>query len=96
MKCDVCSKEKLFLHLVGKNSVCTECIAKHTVFKEVKHSSEARLRKALRAFDIKSFEELKNIKAFQLENLERMPIKRKKTVKYKKVNIVDDDYFTLI
>ena len=35
-------------------------------------------------FDIHSFEELKNIKEYQIEELENHPVKSKQTVKYKK------------
>lgn len=59
---------------------------KHTLFKELRLSDESRLRKALRAFDINCFNDLKNIKEHQLELLENGKIqeKSKQTVKYKK------------
>ncbi len=85
MICDVCKKDLTFLYFIGKNAVCNKCIAKHTVFKEVKVSEDALLRKALRAFEIKSFEDLKKITFSQLDKLAMGLIKEKKkqTVKYK-------------
>lgn len=86
MKCDICDKEFSFLYFIGKSNVCNKCIAKHTVFKEVRHSEDALLRKAMRAFEIKSFDDLKKITNFQLDELEMGNIKDKKTktFKYKK------------
>jgi len=86
MKCDVCNKEFMFLYFIGKSNVCNKCIGKHTVFKEVKVSEDALLRKALRTFEVKSFEDLKQITNTQLDELEMGMIKQKKaqTVKYKK------------
>ncbi|MBN2422333.1 hypothetical protein JXB41_03835 [Candidatus Woesearchaeota archaeon] len=83
MQCDICKKNYLFLHFVGKDNVCNNCIAKYTVFKEIKTTSEARLKKALRAFDINSFEDLKNIKEHQLEKLENQALPKKAKVTYK-------------
>ena len=66
MKCYVCDKELNFLYFVGKDNVCNKCIAKHTVFKEVKVSEDILLRKALRSFEIKGFEgKDKAIEAFK-------------------------------
>lgn len=86
MKCDICNKDYSFLNFIGRDNVCNNCIAKHTVFKEVKHSEETLLRKAMRAYDIKNFDELKNIKEWQKEELAEGNVrnKRKKTFKYKK------------
>ncbi|MBD3202777.1 hypothetical protein GF327_00650 [Candidatus Woesearchaeota archaeon] len=95
MKCTNCSKDKLFLHLIGKDSICAKCIVKHTVFKEVAESSEARLRKALRVFDVRSFEELKKVKDYSYEELKKMKPKRQNTVKYKKKKKDDDGLFLI-
>ncbi|MEM2131085.1 MAG: hypothetical protein QXR96_01045 [Candidatus Woesearchaeota archaeon] len=86
MKCDVCKKEYMFLYFIGKDNVCHKCIAKHTVFKEVGESEDALLRKALRAFEVKSFEDLKKITSIQAEELALGIIKEKnkQTIKYKK------------
>ena len=86
MNCDICKKELTFLYFIGKNNVCNKCIAKYTVFKEVRVSEDALLRKALRAFDIKSFRDLQEIKDWQLDDLAMGMIKEKnsQTVKYKK------------
>jgi len=99
MKCDSCGKEIMFLYFIGKSNVCNKCIAKHTVFKEVKVSEDAILRKALRAFDIKNFDDLKKITNAQLDKLSMGLIKQKskQTVKYKKnqnsaVKVDDGDY----
>ena len=99
MKCDSCGKEIMFLYFIGKSNVCNKCIAKHTVFKEVKVSEDAILRKALRAFDIKNFDDLKKITNAQLDKLSMglIKLKSKQTVKYKKnqnsaVKVDDGDY----
>ncbi len=82
MRCDICSKDFLFLNFIGKDNVCTNCIARHTVFKEIKTVGEARLKKALRVFPVRSFEDLKMIKEHEVEDVEKMP--DKETVKVKK------------
>jgi hypothetical protein len=86
MKCDSCNKELTFLYFIGKDNVCHRCIARNTVFKEVGESEDAILRKALRAFEIKCFDDLKNITAMQADDLAMGLIKEKnaQTVKYKK------------
>src|SRR3972149_285935 len=86
MRCDVCNKEITFLYFIGKNNVCHRCIAKNTVFKEVGESEDTILRKALRAFDIKCFDDLKQVTAKQADDLAMGFIreKNKQTVKYKK------------
>jgi len=86
MKCDICNKEFTFLYFIGRSNVCNKCIAKYTVFKEVRYSEDAMLKKALRAFDIKSFDELKAIKEWQLDELAigNIKEKRKQSFKYKK------------
>ena len=86
MKCDSCNKDITFLYFIGKDNVCGKCIAKHTVFKEVKESEDTLLRKALRTFDIKSFDDLKKITASQADDLAMGLIKEKnkQTIKYKK------------
>ncbi len=85
MICDSCNKDITFLYFIGKSAVCNKCIGKHTVFKEVKASEDALLRKALRAFEIKSFDDLKKITYAQLDDLVMGNIKQKskQTVKYK-------------
>lgn len=99
MKCDSCDKEFMFLYFVGKDNVCNKCIAKHTVFKEVKVSEDALLRRAMRAFEVDNFEDLKNITDHQLDKLHMGQIKEKskQTIKYKKnngsaVKVDDGDY----
>ncbi|MBT3720313.1 hypothetical protein HN789_05495 [archaeon] len=99
MKCYVCDKELNFLYFVGKDNVCNKCIAKHTVFKEVKVSEDILLRKALRSFEIKGFEDLKNISYADVDKLAHGQIKEKskQTVKFKKnkvsaVSVDDGDY----
>jgi len=86
MICDECGKELMFLYFIGKSNVCHKCIGKFTVFKEVKVSEDALLRKALRAFEINDFEDLKAITDSQLDELAMGNIKEKnaQTVKYKK------------
>ncbi len=86
MKCDKCSKEMTFLYFIGKSNVCNKCIAKYTVFKEVKESEDALLRKALRAFRIKTFDDLAKISYAELDMLKMGLVKQKKsqTFKYKK------------
>jgi hypothetical protein len=86
MKCDSCNKEFMFLYFIGINNVCNKCVAKHTVFKEVKVSEDGLLRRAMRAFEIKSFDDLKQITYHQLDKLKMGAIKEKniKTFKYKK------------
>ena len=86
MKCDSCKKELTFLYFIGKDNVCHRCIARNTVFKEVGESEDALLRKALRAFEIKSFDDLKKVTAMQADDLAMGMIKEKnkQTVKYKK------------
>ena len=84
MRCDICNKDYMFLHFIGRDNVCTNCIAKHTVFREIKTTSEARLKKALRAFEINSFEDLKNITEYQIEEIENKPNLKKETIKLKK------------
>jgi hypothetical protein len=86
MKCDSCKKELTFLYFIGKDNVCHRCIAKHTVFKEVGESEDTLLRKALRSFEIKCFDDLKKITAKQADDLAMGFIKEKntQTVKYKK------------
>lgn len=88
MNCDICKKEYMFLYFIGKDNVCHKCISKHTVFKEVGESEDALLRKALRAFDIKNFDDLKKITQKKAEDLALGIIKEKKkqTIKYKKNN----------
>jgi len=78
----------MFLYFIGKSNVCNKCIAKHTVFKEVRESEEALLRKALRTFDIKNFDDLKKITNAQVDKLSMglIKAKSKKTVKFKKNN----------
>ncbi|MCM2324862.1 MAG: hypothetical protein NDI94_00215 [Candidatus Woesearchaeota archaeon] len=96
MKCDSCKKEITFLYFIGKDNVCNKCIAKHTVFKEVRESEDGLLRKALRAFEIKCFDDLKKVSAADSDKLAMGMIKEKnkETVKYKKNKtsavIVDD------
>ncbi|MBN2367758.1 hypothetical protein JXC34_01970 [Candidatus Woesearchaeota archaeon] len=98
MKCDICNKEFTFLYFIGRSNVCNKCIAKHTVFKEVRHSEDELLRKAMRAFDIKSFDDLRKITDDQLDELAMGMVKEKKvkTFKYKKnagpVKIDGGDY----
>jgi hypothetical protein len=86
MKCDSCKKEITFLYFVGKDNVCNKCIGRYTVFKEVKESEDSLLRKALRAFDIKCFDDLKKITNADADRLAMGQIKEKnkETVKYKK------------
>jgi hypothetical protein len=86
MKCDSCNKELTFLYFVGRDNVCHKCIARHTVFKEVGESEDGIMRKAMRAFEIKCFEDLRNITAAQADDLAMGLIKEKnkQTVKYKK------------
>ena len=86
MLCDVCKKEITFLYFIGKDNVCNKCIAKYSVFKEVSESEDTLLRKALRAFDIKCFDDLKKITAAQADDLALGLIKEKnkQTFKYKK------------
>ena len=67
-----------FLYFVGKSNVCNKCIARQTVFKEVRHSEDSLLRKAMRAFGIKSFGQLKDITPKQAEDLEQGKIKDRK------------------
>ncbi len=88
MECNICGKEKLWLIFIGKDSVCSNCIAKHTVFKEVRNSDERMLRKAIRAFDIIGFEQLKKVTNGQVDELAMGLIKAKNrpTVKFKKNN----------
>ncbi len=85
MKCEICGKEYNFLYFIGKSNVCHKCVAKHTVFTEVKESDDVLLRKAMRAFDIKSFGELLRITPEQKIALEEGRIRkmRNKTFKYK-------------
>ena len=84
MKCDICGKDYMWLIFIGKDNVCSKCISKYTVFKEVKHSNETRLRLALRKLEIKNFDDLKKIKNYDLEELDSLPLKKKQTVKFKK------------
>jgi hypothetical protein len=86
MKCDICKKELTFLYFIGKDNVCNKCIARHTVFKEVGESEDQIMRKALRAFEITCFDDLKKITAMQADDLAMGMIKEKnkQTVKYKK------------
>jgi len=86
MKCDSCGKELMFLYFIGKDNVCNKCIARYTVFKEVKVSEDALLRKALRAYDIKCFDDLKKLTNKDFDDLALGHVKEKKTqtVKYKK------------
>lgn len=86
MKCDSCNKDLTFLYFIGKDNVCHRCVARHTVFKEVGESEDSILRKALRAFDITCFDDLKNVTAMQADDLSMGMIKEKnkQTVKYKK------------
>ena len=86
MRCDICGKDFTFLYFIGKSNVCNKCIARHTVFKEVRFSEDALLKKAMRAFDIKTFDDLKNIQDWQLDELEMGHIKEKskQSFKYKK------------
>ena len=53
--------------------------------KDIKTKDESRLKKALRVFDISCFEDLKNLKYSDVENLESMKDRRKQTAKYKTV-----------
>lgn len=99
MKCDSCNKEIMFLYFVGKSNVCNKCIAKHTVFKEVRVNEDGLLRKALRAFEINNFEDLTKITNSQVDKLATGAIKDKKgqTIKYKKnkgkaLNVDNGDY----
>jgi len=99
MKCESCNKELMFLYFIGKSNVCHKCVGKYTVFKEVKTSEDALLRKALRSFDIKSFDDLKAITNADLERLQmgKVKVKSKQTFKYKKntnsaVKVDDGDY----
>ncbi|MBT3464659.1 hypothetical protein HOD20_07180 [archaeon] len=85
MDCSICGKQSLWLHFIGKDNVCVKCIAKNTVFKDIKTKDESRLKKALRVFDISCFEDLKNLKYSDVENLESMKDRRKQTAKYKTV-----------
>jgi hypothetical protein len=86
MICNCCNKEKTFLYFIGKDNVCHRCIARKTVFKEVGESEDTILRKALRAFEIKCFDDLMKITAKQADDLAMGFIKEKntQTVKYKK------------
>ena len=86
MLCDSCKKEITFLYFIGKDNVCNKCIAKHSVFKEVSESEDTLLRKALRAFDINCFDDLRKITATQADDLALGLIKEKnkQTFKYKK------------
>ncbi|MFH2020462.1 MAG: hypothetical protein ABIJ34_03550 [archaeon] len=86
MKCDSCHKEITFLYFIGKDNVCNKCIAKYTVFKEVNESEDGLLRKALRAFEIKCFDDLKKITAAEADKLAMGMIRERnvQTVKYKK------------
>ena len=86
MKCDTCKKDLTFLYFIGRSNVCNKCIAKHTVFKEVKYSEDALMKKAMRAFDVKSFEDLQKIQESQLDELEMGMVKEKRgqSFKYKK------------
>lgn len=86
MKCDICQKENLWLIYIGKDNVCSNCIARNTVFKEVGNSDESRLRKALRSFDINSFEDLRQLKEYQVEQMDtkRFVPSKKNIIKYKK------------
>lgn len=99
MKCDVCNKELNFLYFIGKNNVCNKCVGKYTVFKEVKLSEDEVLRKAMRSFDIKCFDDLKKITHSEVEKLKQGKIKQKniQTYKYKKnkdsaVKVDEGDY----
>jgi len=86
MQCDQCKKDITFLYYIGRSNICNKCIGKYTVFKEVRNSEDALLRKALRAFDIKTFDDLKNVTEVQLDELSMGNIKEKskQTLKYKK------------
>ena len=88
MRCDSCNKEITFLYFIGKDNICNKCIAKYSVFKEVSESEDTLLRKALRAFEIKGFEDLKKITLEQADKLAMGMIREKnqQTVKYKKNN----------
>lgn len=87
MLCSICGKEKMWLLFIGKDNVCTNCVAKHTVFTEVKNSNEIMLRKALRTLDINSFDDLKKVTPEQVDDLALGAIKSKNpkpTLKLKK------------
>jgi dynactin complex subunit len=75
----------MWLFLIGKDNVCANCIARETVFKDIKYKDESRLKKALRVYKIESFEDLKKIEESQAEELEDMPEISKSTIKFKKV-----------
>ncbi|NTV23574.1 MAG: hypothetical protein HGA85_04325 [Nanoarchaeota archaeon] len=97
MRCDVCKKDLTFLYFIGKDNVCHRCVARHTVFKEVGESEDTVMRKALRAYDIKCFDDLRKITNMQYDDLAMGLVKEKntQTVKYKKNKssavVVDDD-----
>lgn len=95
MKCSSCGKEKLWLHFIGKDCVCGPCIAKNTVFKEMKTSNDMMLKKAIRTFDINSYQDLKSITQKQFNDLAEGKIKEKEqsTIIFKKnaeANITKD------
>jgi len=73
MKCTICDKDNSWLSYIGKDYVCSKCIVKHTIFKEIRFSDEKRLKKVLRRRKLNSFDDLKNIteKDFEQINLEK-------------------------
>jgi len=69
MKCNICNKENAWLNYIGNDIVCSKCVAKYTVLKEMRFSDEKRFSKLLRKRKIESFEQLKKLKEDELEKI---------------------------
>ncbi|MFH1316638.1 MAG: hypothetical protein ABII01_03910 [Candidatus Woesearchaeota archaeon] len=69
MNCSVCGKEQRWLSYIGEDIVCSKCIVKETVFKEVRFSDEKRLKKVLRTRKITNFKDLKKIDGKEAEKI---------------------------
>ena len=95
MRCTSCQKESAWLHCIGTDNVCAKCIAKHTLFKEVRFSDESRLAKVLRRRPIGSFDALKaiTVKDFDIINAEpdQPTIKKYKEKKKGDIENIDVD-----
>ena len=69
MKCTNCGKEQNWLYFVGSDNICSKCIEKMTIFKEIRFSNEKRLNIVLKKRKITNFSQLCSVTEEDYENI---------------------------
>lgn len=70
MKCDICSKEKQWLEVIGKNFVCHSCIQKHNkLLGNILRTHMDSFQRILKKKKVQDFEEFKQLKKEDIKEI---------------------------